>query len=163
MSHSPAREPESLPSLHYLTVQDMLWINFQITKKTHSFDFAKLEEGVFYQYAYGGSADVLQQASQFANGFAKNRPFTQGNVACAFVGTVAFLLMNGFGLNLSDDDGVAWMERCLNSQNAAKAAIQETAVQDESTHSALLQNVQQSVGEVLQRYPKTIEALAGRN
>lgn len=46
-------------TLHYLTVQDVLWINLQATRKVQHFNYAKLEEATYCQYAYGESNTLL--------------------------------------------------------------------------------------------------------
>ena len=86
-------------ALVYLTVQDMLYINLQATKKVNAFDFARLEEGTFYQYGYGPSKDLLRQAQRFSKGFLKNAPFTEGNELTALIGTLAFLEVNGYTID----------------------------------------------------------------
>ncbi|HVL38507.1 MAG TPA: hypothetical protein VM328_03855 [Fimbriimonadaceae bacterium] len=163
MSHSPTREPKPLPSLHYLTVQDILWINHRITGRLNRFDYARLEEASFYQYGYGKSNSLVPQAARFLSGFSKLKPFEAGNEATCFVACCAFLLLNGMGLRLADAGGAAWFERIAQAQAAAEDAIAELASPDESVHSDLLQNVSQSVEEVLRRYPQTVEALSRAN
>ena len=54
-----------MAALQYLTVQDILWINLQVTKKVQHFNYARLEEATFYQYAYGDSNTLLPQAARF--------------------------------------------------------------------------------------------------
>ena len=58
-------------ALNYLTVQDMLFLNLQITKSVQPFDYARLEEAVFYQYAPGQSTDLVAQGARFLVGFSK--------------------------------------------------------------------------------------------
>jgi len=83
-------------SLKYLTVQDILWVNFQLTRKSSPFDYAKLEEAVYYQYSYGDSDELVIQAARFLSGFSKQSPFEGANDPTAFVGTMTFLRVNGF-------------------------------------------------------------------
>src|SRR5688500_6656775 len=91
-------------SLRYLTVQDILWINVQVTRKVNRYDYARLEEATFYQYAYGDSEELVKQAQRFLRGFVKQKPFEAGNEPTAFVACMAFLQMNGSGIGLSDED-----------------------------------------------------------
>jgi prophage maintenance system killer protein len=153
-------EPETL---HYLTVQDMLWINLQVTKQVNAFDFAKLEEAVFYQYSYGKSLDVLRQAGQFVSGFAKNKPFTAGSEACAFVGCIIFLNLNGYQVSLTDIEGSAWFEKACSSQVSGTEAVRNTAKRQEVAHHASLEPpVEELVREVIARYPQTVVTLSVR-
>lgn len=90
--------------LHYLTVQDILWVNLQATKKVHRFNYAKLEEATYYQYAYGESTGLIPQAARFLSGFARLAPFEGGNTATALLGCLGFLAINGREICLSDAD-----------------------------------------------------------
>src|SRR5688572_17256500 len=99
-----------MPSLHYLTVQDVLWINLQVAKKVRHFNYARLEEATFYQYAYGESVGPEPQALRFLTGFVKMRPFESDNEATAFVACDAFLRINGKMLSLKDADALKWFE-----------------------------------------------------
>jgi prophage maintenance system killer protein len=84
----------------YLTVQDHLWMNLQVTKKQPSWNFAKLEQAVYYQYAYGRSTDLIAQAARYLHGFIKNAPFESGNAATAGIGLATFLKLNGYELKV---------------------------------------------------------------
>ncbi|HXH62406.1 MAG TPA: hypothetical protein VNI20_13745, partial [Fimbriimonadaceae bacterium] len=95
--------------MHYLTVQDMLAISLEITKERQRFDYATLEEAVFYQYASGDSTDLAAQGARFINGFKRLAPFAEGNGTCAFVGLVAFLEANAKTLDLTPDEARAWI------------------------------------------------------
>ena len=95
-------------ALNYLTVQDVIWLNTQITGTPQTFDYARLEDGVFYQYGYGNSHDVPAQATRFVAGLAKKQAFAAGNRATALAASLAFAAVNGYGL---DGDATAWAER----------------------------------------------------
>lgn len=82
--------------LHTLTLQDVLWIHFQIARKVVPYDFAKLEEATFYQFAYGDSTGLVAQAGRFAKGFHAMAPFASDNEATGFVALVAYLSLNGW-------------------------------------------------------------------
>src|SRR5437868_2533377 len=97
-----------MASLHYLTVQDILWINLEITKQSLPFDYLRLEEAIFYQYAYGESSMLFPQAARFVRGFVKMHPFEAGNEATAFVGCLAFLKINGFEAKGSGKTMTEW-------------------------------------------------------
>lgn len=142
--------------MHYLTVQDMLWINMQVTKKTQSFNYAKLEEATFYQYAYGQSASIVSQAGRFLSGFANKKPFGVGSEATAFVGALAFLKLNGYKVTLSDDTAHHWMERSTRDSSIATEALIEIVVEDENYHADKEPSVRDAIYDVLDSYPKTI-------
>src|SRR4051812_36157718 len=118
-------DAHQLGSLKYLTVQDMLWINLQATKKVQHFNYAKLEEATYYQYGYGSSRDLGQQAGRFLTGFMKLHPFTAGNEATAFIGFAAFLLMNGKTLKLQDTEASDWFNRVRSGQIRAEETLSE--------------------------------------
>ena len=63
-----ATESSEKPALHYLTIQDILWINLQVTKKVQHFNYARLEEGTFYQYGYGRSTGSPGRSGSSASG-----------------------------------------------------------------------------------------------
>ena len=87
-----------MAALTYLTVQDVLWLNTQITGAPQDFDYARLEDGVFFQYGYGNSLDVPTQAERLLVGLAKKQPFAAGNRATALASTLVFLTLNGFAV-----------------------------------------------------------------
>jgi len=138
----------------------MIWINMQVTKKMQPFNYARLEEATFYQYAYGHSASLINQAGRFLAGFAQKKPFTSGNDACAFVGVVAFLKMNGMTINLSDDTAAGWIERTSKDSTAATEALTDIAVPDESYRAHNAPGVRESVLGVMEAYPKTLSLLS---
>lgn len=150
-------------TLHYLTVQDILWINLQITKKVQHYSFARLEEATYYQYAYGESNSLLPQAARFLSGFQRMRPFDAGNEATAFVAGLAFLLVNGQHISLTDADGSAWFQDTA-QKNAALLAIQQVASADhhDDGHGHDL-SVRDAVATVLAKYASTVHDLACSN
>lgn len=147
-------------SLHYLTIQDILWINLQITKRTQTFSYARLEEATFYQYGYGQSASLMSQASHFLSGFAQKKPFPMGNEATAFVATLVFLKLNGMKWNLSDDAAQHWVERAVKDSGAATAALAEVVEEDPDHHDSESPDIRGAVQEVLDAYPRTLTLIA---
>ncbi len=141
-----------MAGLRYLTVQDMLWIHHQVAGKVHPFDYARLEEGTYFQYAPGRSLDVAAQAGRFLEGFAKQAPFPSGNEAAGFVGFVAFLRANGFDLDASD-------------AQAASLPLADLAKRAEPWHgeSHGEPSIRDLVTEVLSEFPKTLGNLLGRS
>jgi death-on-curing protein len=149
-------------NLHYLTVQDVLWINLQATKKVNHFNFARLEEATYYQYAYGDSNTLLPQAARFVTGFLKMRPLDAGNEVTAFIALLAFLKINGQRIDLNDKDGSAWFERVGSGVKAARQAIGETVSEDHDAHAhgpEDLPDIPAAIGSVLESYPLTVAAL----
>ena len=141
--------------MHYLTVQDVLWIHLQIAKKLGKFSFASLEEATNYQYAYGKSHDVLSQASKFFIGFIAKSPFDSANRAVAFATGVVFLELNGYHFNPKEKDLVGWLERASNSATS-KATIEGSTTLLEHAHhieSRALANL------VIEKYGSTIQKL----
>ena len=92
--------------MHYLTVPDLVWLNLQLTGSPQKYNYATLEEGVFYQYAYGSSTDVFAQAERLLTGFTKLAPFASGNRATALAATAGFLAINGQDLHIGDVDAL---------------------------------------------------------
>jgi len=97
--------------LHYLTVQDLLWLNLELTEAVHAFHYASLEDAVYCQYGYGNSQRVAEQAARLAWEFPRKAPFKAGNAACAFAATVAFVELNGLKCTLADGSpAVTWAQ-----------------------------------------------------
>jgi prophage maintenance system killer protein len=146
-------------TLHYLTVQDILWINLQVTKKVHHFNYARLEEATFYQYAYGESNSLVPQAGRFISGFLKMHPFDAGNEATAFVACAAFLKINGQEVNLPDEKAHAWFQRIQSKDVKGADAIAAVVADDPEHHGSLEPNVRAAVKAVLGDYSCTVQAL----
>ena len=143
--------------IHYLTVQDVLWINQEVTKRVNDFKFAQLEEATYAQYAYGKSKDVLNQAAQFLATFMKLKPFTSGNRATVFVAALTFLKMNGFELALPPEKAQQWVEDILEKRRTPIEAIKEIAIPHPPAH--LKPIVRTIVHELIEQYEDTVNAL----
>jgi len=149
----------AMAKLYTLTVPDMLWVNLQVTKDTQQYSFARLEEAVFCQYGYGGSDDVLGQAAQFLTGFRRLRPFTHGNAACAFIGMVVFLEMNGFALDFPESEAVAWATEAWADESAVTAKIAAaTHPHDAEIHDDI-PSAREIAEQVLAKYREAIQTL----
>jgi len=144
------REPDTTSSLKYLTVQDMIWINLQATKRVQHFSFARLEEATYYQYGYGASKDVAAQAGRFLGGFLKLHPFADGNEASGFIGCVAFLRLNGYQLGVPADEARDWIERIQSGRVRAEQALPALVSPIAATHDL---TVREALAEVLSAYP----------
>ncbi len=145
-----------MASLHYLTVQDVLWINLQVTKKVQRFSYARLEEAVFYQYAYGESNTLLPQAARFVNGFVKMHPFDAGNEATALVALLAFLGINGRPSSVTGEVLKSWFGRAVVTVNAELVA--EIASAESHDHHGI-PDIQATVLEILDRFAEVFNSL----
>lgn len=145
--------------LHYLTVQDILWINLQVTGRVNHYQFARLEEATFYQYAYGKSTELLTQAARFARGFPKLAPFQAGNEATALIAVLAFLEMNGRKVSLSDAESFAFAKALQDRGREAETLLADIAADRHDDHHDGVPNVKAIVTDLLNRYRCTTEAL----
>ena len=109
--------------MHYLTVQDLLWINLQTTKTVNPYDYARLEEATYYQYAYGTSTSLTRQATRFLTGFVGKQPFTVGNRATALVAFIAFVRLNEATFEVSPESVGSWLARVLDHPETIESAI----------------------------------------
>lgn len=150
------RESLRRKKMHYLTVQDVIWINLQITKRSQSFNYARLEEATFCQYGYGQSSSVVSQAGRLLASFAQKKPFASGNEATAFVACMAFLKMNGCDVQLSDDTAVGWVDRASRDSSFAAQAIAEVSSGEDTHAEGHEPDVRDVVHEILEEYPKTL-------
>jgi prophage maintenance system killer protein len=141
--------------MHYLTVQDIIWIHLQITNQQGKFSFAKLEEATSYQYAYGKSHDVLSQAARFFPGFVAMSPFESGNKAVGFTAGVVFLELNGLKFNPNEKDLVQWNDRAIDRSTSKEAIESGTESVAEGHHMSSRETAQ----SVLDRYEATIKKL----
>lgn len=144
--------------IHYLTVQDVLWINQEVTKEVNDFKYAQLEEATYAQYAYGKSKDVLTQAGQFLERFMRLKPFTSGNKATAFVATLTFLLMNGYDVVLDPARATQWALDVIEQRVSGREAIKQIALPRAPTHIKPV--VRTLVHEVIEKYADTVAALS---
>lgn len=141
-----------LEAIQYLTVQDVLWINLQVTKRSNPFPYAKLEEATFLQYAYGQSRDVLGQAARFMTGFIAMAPFGSGDRETAFLAGAAFLALNGFELAIPPAEAAAWIERVAAGQIDPATALTQLAHPSHahgSGHAELLRETVARFGNLL--------------
>jgi prophage maintenance system killer protein len=145
-------------AMKYLTVQDMLWINLQVTKKVQHFNYARLEEATFYQYGYGASRDLPLQAGRFLSGFMKLHPFDAGNEGTALLGCGAFLLLNGLKLDVKDSEALDWLEKVRARKLRAEEALPTT--KDEAAHDTNVANVRDAVRLVLEEFAGTVQSLS---
>ena len=150
---------EMAAALTTLTVQDMLWVNLQITKKSGGFNFATLEEAVYNQYGYGDSVDVIGQAATFVTEFVRMKPFEKGNGASAFVGLVAFLECNGKSLRVEPEKALDWVRGIWADPGSAEGAI-AAMVDDHHVHLKHgVPEVRAAVVDALKKYESAVATL----
>jgi len=149
-------------SLHYLTVQDVLWINLQTSGRPSRFDYAKLEEATYYQYAYGDSDEIEAQAIRFASGFGRMRPLAEGNLATGFVALAAFLSINGRELKVSDAEAASWYRAVFVGESKASDAMAGRVGLDPHAHASLQPDIRAAIRGVMAKYPQTL-ATFGRD
>jgi len=125
------------------------------------FSYARLEEAVFYQYAYGESNSLFPQAARFVSGFLKMRPFEAGNEATALVSFLAFLSINGYTTDRTGDELAAWLAKVTASVSANGDLIAEIAKPDPDPHHGLAPDVRSAVRGVLDRHSETVARLFG--
>ncbi|HRJ26030.1 MAG TPA: hypothetical protein PLO61_00795 [Fimbriimonadaceae bacterium] len=146
------------PGLHYLTLQDLIWINTQVTKKPQDFDYARLEEATFYQYGYGTSLKLIEQAGRLAAHFSRKRPLASGNEATGFVALLGFLALNQVHLRLSDAEAAAWYLGLADQPEVAATELAARAQTDEAEHHGEPPTAE-ILTAILGQFPRTIEAL----
>lgn len=147
--------------VQYLTVQDMLWIHLQLAKRVEPFDYARMEDGTYYQYAYGKSVDIPAQAGRFLKGFAEKAPFETCNEATAFVAGLAFLRLNGYHVHIKDHEALSWY-RGLCSHAQPGEALRHRLEMDPH-HDDHEPAVRESVLAVIEEFPETIRELLKPN
>jgi death-on-curing protein len=59
------------------------------------------------RFAYGKKLDLATLAAAYAFGLARNHPFHDGNKRIAFLTATVFLGLNGYDLEVSDEDVIA--------------------------------------------------------
>lgn len=148
-----------MAKLHYLTTQDLLWINLQVTRRVNHFKYAYLEEVMAYQYGYGKSTDLFGQAARFAAGFLRLKPFESGNAGSSFVSLLAFLQINDQVLTLPDDKACGFFMDVIEAPAEAAQLLKNATETADHDHDEEEPDVQRAVVEILERYPLTVKAL----
>lgn len=122
-------QPAPGPSFEwrYLTLQDLIWINTEVTKSPQPYSYDRLEEATYYQYSYRQSRDVPLQAARFLWGYLKYRPFARGNLATALIATLAFLHINGYKTRLPAEHAAKWIEQVATRRKHPLDAIRQIA------------------------------------
>ncbi len=145
--------------MNYLTVHDFLWLNLEATKTPQRWNFARLEEAVFYQYGHGQSTDLVKQAARFITGWTRMRPFTAGNDACAFVGLLGFIRINNHDLNLSPEEALDWVRGIWADPSTAEAAIADRLTEGHLHLDHGVPPSREVLGHVKKEYAETVRVL----
>ncbi len=115
---------------------------------------------MFCQYGYGDSHEIIGQAAQFLTGVRRLRPFTHGNAACALIGTLVFLEMNGYQVTLEDGAAAEWATLICASPTTAVAEITARAERaDEGDHHDEIPNGRLFAGDLSAKYRAAIATL----
>ena len=151
-------EPQA--AMHYLTVQDILWINHEATREVLPYKYAQLEEATFGQYAYGESSDAITQAAKFLSSFGRLRPFEHGNRATAFIAVLTFLSLNGYTIALKPENALTWYEKASGRASDARAAILNAIAEGDPQPMDIKPAVRTAVRDVMKMYAEAIASLA---
>lgn len=150
-------EPQA--AIHYLTVQDILWINHEVTGEVLSYKHLQLEEATFGQYSYGGAQGVVEQAATFLSTFGKLRPFQGGNRATAFVAVLSFLKLNGHRLTLDPAIAGDWFAKASGRASDAKSAILNAVSEAPAEPDDIKPAVRTTVRDVIKAYQDAVRSL----
>lgn len=142
-------------TLHYLTVQDVLWVNLQVTGLIVPFRYAVLEEVTFNQYGYGPETDLLTRAGALLTGFLNKKPFDEGNEETAVIATFAFLEANHREVFLPAEGVASWISAFSTDTGANQAAIASVSRVREAEYHPHEEKVKDILLGLLARYPPT--------
>ncbi|MCX7924444.1 MAG: hypothetical protein N2554_01385, partial [Fimbriimonadales bacterium] len=161
----PARatlQPAPGPSFEwrYLTLQDLIWINSEITKSPQPYSYDRLEEATYYQYSYRQSRDVPLQAARFLWGYLKYRPFAQGNLATALIATLAFLHINGYEVRLPKEHAAEWIEQIALRRKHPLDAIRQIAAP--ALPGKQPEPLRELAHHLIEHYEDALHALGGK-
>jgi prophage maintenance system killer protein len=145
-----------MAKVHYLTVQDLLWINLQVSQKVHHYQFARLEEAAFCQYSLGAQTGVETQSARLLSGVLRLKPFDAANEATALVGCETFLNLNGKKLDLTDDQVPAWLAPVIAGKIPATDAVNGHIICSEEDSEG---NVQASVQNAMEKFECSVQQL----
>ncbi len=150
-------EPKA--AIHYLTVQDILWINHEVTREVLPYKYAQLEEATFGQYAYGGSHDVIKQAATFLSAFSRLKPFERGNRGTAFIAVLSFLALNGHVIVLEPARASDWYQKGSGRTTDARAAILNAIAEGDPQPMDLRPAIRTIVRDLLKVYDGELETI----
>jgi len=143
----------------YLTTQDVLWINHQITGESYAFREAELLEVVSQQYTYGANHDFLSNAARFATAFQGRDVIDHAGLATNFVALLAFSKLNGYDVTLTDEAAAGWYTEIGKDRFKAAEALEVGLRREEHQHDSHNPPVRVTVQDVIAAYPETIKKL----
>jgi prophage maintenance system killer protein len=117
----------AMETMRYLTVHDVIWMNTALTGSPQRYDFDRLENAVYSQYAYGDSRDVLSQAARMLRRLLQDKPFDEGNPLTALVATTTFLRLNGYALQIGAEEVQSVLEQLTQGQISVKGFVLQRA------------------------------------
>lgn len=151
-----------MSELHHLTVQDVIWIHFQLTRRVEPFRYSEVEEATYAQYCYGKTCTPVEAAARLLCALVKKRPFPTANEALALVAPLALLRLNGYSFSIPDGEALAWLVQTIAEDGSTVERIEGACTRD--GHSAShATTVQEAVRAVLESYPSTIRGLLDAN
>ena len=155
--------PVPSPAAHwrYLTVQDMVWLNTEITGAPQPFNYDRLEEATSYQYSYRDSRDLPLQAARFLWGYLTYRPFAKGNAGTALIGVLTLLEINGFEVHLPVEQAAEWLQRVAHRRMHPLSAIRQIIAA--SSHGRSEQPLQEVAHHLIERYKPALSQLDGEH
>lgn len=145
--------------LNYLTVQDVIWINTQVSGAVQTFDYEALEDSVYCQYGYGTQVDLESQAARLMASIVSRAPFEKGNEATAFVATVTFLTANHRQFNMETSKATAWFHSAIADPSAGAMAQAFGSEAEHHEHAG----IQSIASEILKRFSATVESLGSKD
>ncbi len=134
----------------YLTVQDLIWLNTEITGAPQPFHYDRLEEATYYQYGYRDSRDLPLQVARFLWGYLTYRPFAKGNAGTALIGVLTLLEINGFEVHLPVEEAAEWLQRVAQRRTHPLRAIRQIIAA--SPHGRNEQPVREVAHHLIERY-----------
>ncbi len=153
-------QPRPGPSFEwrYLTLQDLIWINSEVTRSPQPYSYDRLEEATYYQYSYRDSRDVPLQTARFLWGYLKYRPFKEGNLQTALIAVLAFLEINGYEVHLPVEQASEWIRAVAERRRHPLDAIRQIAKPKKP--SALPTPLRELVHHLIEHYEPALEELA---
>lgn len=153
----PAPGPAS--RWRYLTVQDLIWINTQITGAPQPYNYDRLEEATYYQYSYRQSMDVPLQAARFLWGYLTYRPFAKGNLGTALIGVLTFLEINGYEVHLPAEQAAEWLLSIVQRRKHPLSAIRQIITLSPSGRQPV--PVREVAHHLMERYETALHRISG--
>lgn len=141
----------------YLTLQDLIWINTEVTKRPQRYAYDRLEEATYYQYSYRQSRDVVRNTARFLWGYLQYRPFEQGNYATALIATLALLHINGYAVHLPVEHASEWLLQVAQRKKHPLDAIRQIVASSQPSKQPI--PLREHVHQLIEHYEPALHAL----